>query len=280
MTATKLLSDNGVISGITGYQLTGGNDGTLQLQTTTAGGTATTALTLGADQTATFASSITGTTAAQFDNSTKVATTAFTQRALGAWSGVSAIGGNTTIDASYANKVLRVDATATLNFTPSSFAVGTRFMVIGNGATGTLTSSTGSFISYGVNTLSSVSVTNGNGISLFWDGGNLIMENISLNQQAQSWTDVTASRAFTVTYTNTSGKPLTVFVWAYSGGTNGNKQINGYVNGVLIAANGFYTTTGNNYPSVTFTVPAGATYGADTFGSNVTISLSGWREFK
>ena len=46
MTATKLLADNGVTSGITGYQLTGGNDGTLQLQTTTAGGTATTALTI------------------------------------------------------------------------------------------------------------------------------------------------------------------------------------------------------------------------------------------
>jgi hypothetical protein len=46
MTATKLLADNGVTSGITGYQLTGGDDGTMQLQTTTAGGTATTAVTV------------------------------------------------------------------------------------------------------------------------------------------------------------------------------------------------------------------------------------------
>lgn len=50
MAATTLLSDNGVTSGITGYTLTGGNDGTLQLQTTTAGGTATTAMTLDASQ--------------------------------------------------------------------------------------------------------------------------------------------------------------------------------------------------------------------------------------
>ena len=50
MTATKLLADNGVTSGITGYQLTGGDDGTLQLQTTTAGGTATTALTINNSQ--------------------------------------------------------------------------------------------------------------------------------------------------------------------------------------------------------------------------------------
>ena len=50
MTATTLLSDNGVTSGITGYQLTGGNDGTLQLQTTTAGGAATTAVTINTSQ--------------------------------------------------------------------------------------------------------------------------------------------------------------------------------------------------------------------------------------
>jgi hypothetical protein len=50
MTATKLLADNGVTSGITGYQLTGGDDGTLQLQTATAGGTATTALTINNSQ--------------------------------------------------------------------------------------------------------------------------------------------------------------------------------------------------------------------------------------
>jgi hypothetical protein len=50
MAATTLLSDNGVTSGITGYQLTGGNDGTLQLQTTTAGGTATTAMTINTSQ--------------------------------------------------------------------------------------------------------------------------------------------------------------------------------------------------------------------------------------
>jgi len=50
MTATTLLADNGVTSGITGYTLTGGNDGTLQLQTTTAGGTATTAVTINNSQ--------------------------------------------------------------------------------------------------------------------------------------------------------------------------------------------------------------------------------------
>jgi hypothetical protein len=50
MTATTLLSDNGASSGTSGYKLTGGNDGTLQLQTTTSGGAATTAVTIDTSQ--------------------------------------------------------------------------------------------------------------------------------------------------------------------------------------------------------------------------------------
>jgi len=45
-----ILSDNGVSSGSAGIKTTGSNDGTLALQTTTAGGTATTALTINTTQ--------------------------------------------------------------------------------------------------------------------------------------------------------------------------------------------------------------------------------------
>ena len=55
MPGTILLSDNGATSGVSGYQLTGGNDGTLQIQTTTSGGTPTTAMTIGTNQVVTFA---------------------------------------------------------------------------------------------------------------------------------------------------------------------------------------------------------------------------------
>lgn len=55
MSSTILLSDNGATSGISGYQLTGGTDGTLTIQTTTAGGTPTTALSIGTNQVVTFA---------------------------------------------------------------------------------------------------------------------------------------------------------------------------------------------------------------------------------
>jgi hypothetical protein len=52
-----ILSDNGVSSGSSGIKTTGANDGILALQTTTAGGTATTAVTIGTDQSVTFAQS-------------------------------------------------------------------------------------------------------------------------------------------------------------------------------------------------------------------------------
>ena len=47
---STILSDNGVTSGTSGIKTTGSNDGTLALQTTTAGGTATTALTIDTSQ--------------------------------------------------------------------------------------------------------------------------------------------------------------------------------------------------------------------------------------
>ena len=50
MTTSTILSDNGVSSGTSGIKTSGGNDGTLQLQTTTSGGTATTAVTIDTSQ--------------------------------------------------------------------------------------------------------------------------------------------------------------------------------------------------------------------------------------
>ena len=54
MSASSILSDNGVSSGSAGIKTSGGTDGTLALQTTTSGGTATTALTIDNNQIATF----------------------------------------------------------------------------------------------------------------------------------------------------------------------------------------------------------------------------------
>jgi len=71
-----ILSDNGVTSGTSGIKTTGSNDGTLALQTTTAGGAATTALSISTAQVVTLtnplpaASGGTGTTSTTFVNLT------------------------------------------------------------------------------------------------------------------------------------------------------------------------------------------------------------------
>lgn len=57
---STILSDNGVTSGTAGIKTTGSNDGQLALQTTTAGGTATTALTIDTSQNAQFAGTVFG----------------------------------------------------------------------------------------------------------------------------------------------------------------------------------------------------------------------------
>lgn len=60
MTTSTILSDNGATSGSAGLKTIGGNDGTLVIQTTTAGGTATTAITVDATQIVTFANAPAG----------------------------------------------------------------------------------------------------------------------------------------------------------------------------------------------------------------------------
>ena len=79
MSATTILSDNGVTSGSAGVKTSGGTDGTLQLQTTTAGGTATTALSIDNSQVITFTNqpTYTGGTAngVAYLNGSKVLTT-------------------------------------------------------------------------------------------------------------------------------------------------------------------------------------------------------------
>lgn len=198
---------------------------------------------------------------------------------VGGWSGILDIGANATLTNADAGKCIRVSSTAAIQINTSTLSVGDRFFFTGNGGTGTVTRTDGgNIISLGEATLTSVVVNSGNGISLYWDGVGLIIENQSLNLQALNWVDVTGSRAFGTTYTNTSGKPRIIHVAAYSGATNGNKQLNVYVNGVAVGLAGFYSTTGNNYPSLTVTVPAGKTYSADTSGSNVSIGLTKWME--
>jgi len=93
--------------------------------------------------------------------------------------------------------------------------------------------------------------------------------------QSQTWTNVTSSRAFGTTYTNSTTRPIMVSVWGSS-----TSVAEGYVscsiNGTQVARNGCDTTNYNNIdPGLTIIVPPSATY---NISSN--CSLSGWFELR
>jgi len=135
---STILSDNGVTSGTSGIKTTGSNDGTLALQTTTAGGAATTALTIDTSQNATFAGSV------KTNTLTSAASTALTLQSAGTTAVTidtsQKVGIGTTSPSSSAgiNKVLQVsDATsAGLALTQTGGSV--NFELYSNGSYGVL----------------------------------------------------------------------------------------------------------------------------------------------
>ena len=90
----------------------------------------------------------------------------------------------------------------------------------------------------------------------------------------QTWQDVTSSRSLGTTYTNTTGKPITVT--AYCGAiTNNLNFVYLYINGILT-----HTTCNQGYQGavsgVIGIVPNGSTYRVDNGGN----SYSGWKELR
>nr|ELR5035218.1 hypothetical protein [Providencia stuartii] len=84
----------------------------------------------------------------------------------------------------------------------------------------------------------------------------------------QTWQNVTANRSLGVTYTNTTGSPITVnFAIAYGGGTERSASIS--VNGTVIQSNrwsGDYTAS-----NLSLVIPIGATYKLETNRASYTV---------
>jgi hypothetical protein len=89
----------------------------------------------------------------------------------------------------------------------------------------------------------------------------------------QTYTDVTATRALNTTYTNSTGKPIVVYVF---GSTTANTSAMGLVINGAESAVSFGATTAIAI-GVTGVVPAGATYSIITTGS---VSFSSWKELR
>jgi|GEM_PF-3189977 len=104
MSSNILKADNGVSSGTTGLVYTAGNDGTLQLATTTSGGTATTAITIDNSQKVTFANTIGfGSNAGiTFNNSSALTNSTLNDYETGTWTPTDVSGAGLTITNQFA----------------------------------------------------------------------------------------------------------------------------------------------------------------------------------
>lgn len=92
---------------------------------------------------------------------------------------------------------------------------------------------------------------------------------------SQTWQNMTSSRSIGTTYTNSTGKPITVTIAATGNGANGLFGI------TLNSAVTFYSPSaysGGAWTSVTFIVPDGNTYYTTQQGSNVTLQI--WMELR
>ena len=121
MSSNYLTADNGVSSGVTGITQSAGNDGTLQIRTTTSGGTATTAVTIDNTQKVTFANSIGfGSNAGiTFNNSSALTNSTLNDYETGTWTPTDASGASlsfTVTSAQYVKVGQMVTATAAFQY--------------------------------------------------------------------------------------------------------------------------------------------------------------------
>lgn len=115
---------------------------------------------------------------------------------------------------------------------------------------------------------SAAGIVRPDGTSISVTSGVISANSLGVNQ---TWTDVTASRSAGVTYTNSTGRPIMLKIYAAGSGTT---QLTVTVSGltfytVNLSAGGSWTAT------ETVVVPAGGTYSATT-----NVSLVGWYELR
>lgn len=191
--------------------------------------------------TSTLTGDVTAPTQSGSDNSTKVATTAYVQAKVGTLG---------TMSTQNANAVAITGGTVAATFTGN---------LTGN-VTGNTSGSSGSCTGNAATATLSTDSTNAIGYN-------------------QSWQNVTGSRAFNATYTNSTGKPISVATTGSSAGGGSFTQY-GIVNGATIIATVPYSANSGYQSSLTFIVPNGATYGVNNSGGNSTTVLNTWFELR
>ncbi len=96
---------------------------------------------------------------------------------------------------------------------------------------------------------------------------------------SQTWTNVSGSRAFSTSYTNSTGKPIVVAIVASQ--TPGGSYLGATIDGVgPIPMGSGYTAGGTYTVSGTVVVPVGATYSVAPQITAGSVSLSAWYELR
>jgi hypothetical protein len=194
-------------------------------------------------------------TASPGTNTTQVATTAFVTAATGTLG---------TMSTQNANNVAITGGTVSglSSLSVSGTATATTFSGAGTSLTGTASS-----LNIGGNAATATSATSATTATTATNATNI------LGNSSQTYQNVTGSRAFGTTYTNSTGKPITV--WFSSDAAIAGAITQGFVNGALAC----YTNM-DLYPRAFagFVVPISATYSITN--NNGGISLNYWLELR
>jgi hypothetical protein len=213
----------------------------------------------------------TATTQAATDSSTKVATTAMVQSVGIHSAGYGAYAGTATLTAADIGRACYyASGTAGTLTLPTAPATGS-IVSISNRATGICTVARGGTALISNQGVDSTSITLGNGESvvLVYDSANwqqLSSSGFSLGGPAQTWQNVTGSRVAGTTYTNSTGRPISVSL------TTTGTATSILVNGSTVQSSG--SGAGGTFGALII-VPNGATYGC---GAGNTIST--WWELR
>lgn len=97
----------------------------------------------------------------------------------------------------------------------------------------------------------------------------------------QTWQDMTASRAKSTTYTNTTGRPITVSVSATGSQTSVVLRVWLYIDSVPIVQNACYVSPANvGSADVTTVIPSDSTYRFEAYATANTAYVTQWSELR
>jgi hypothetical protein len=135
----------------------------------------------------------------------------------------------------------------------------TTALTVAQGGTGAVThTSKGVLIGNGASAVTTVSPsTSGNVLTS--DGTSWTSAAVSGIGVGQTWQDVTSSRAFSTTYTNSTGKPIMVSVNSYNG-EGGPSSGSGLTVGGILVGNAYQPGIANGFAQLSAIVPNGTTY--------------------